>query len=219
VVATARYVGPALFEKYMERYLGIKTVGNLSLRELGFDENDDLHGYQPIDYYTLRSAFKALDMTPGQDVFLDYGSGLGRAVIYAATYPFRRTIGVELSEQLHRAAERNLENARPRLCCPVDLVCADAMDWDVPSDVTLVFLYNPFRGHVLQTVVGKITESARKYPRRLRVIYRRPDWVKDEINANGTFELIGELPFFAYLPETAQDKPETVRAEVYEVKL
>jgi len=104
------------------------------------------------------------------------------------------------------------------LRCPVDLVCANAMDWDVPPDVNLVFLYNPFRGHVLQTVIRKIEESAHSHPRHIRVIYRRPDWVKDEINGNGNFRLVGELPFFAYLPETTSEQPETARSEIYEIR-
>ena len=39
------------------------------------------------------------------DVFIDLGSGIGRAVLeVAAIYPFRRVIGVELVKDLHKIA-------------------------------------------------------------------------------------------------------------------
>ncbi len=44
--------------------------------------------------------------------FLDFGSGKGRMVIAAATLPFRRVLGVEISDRLLQEARRNVEAMR-----------------------------------------------------------------------------------------------------------
>jgi hypothetical protein len=49
-------------------------------------------------------------------VFLAYGSGKGKALLLASDYPFRRIIGVEYSEPLHRAAIRDSVQRSPRPC-------------------------------------------------------------------------------------------------------
>lgn len=41
-------------------------------------------------------------------MFLDLGSGKGRMVLSAARFPFRRIIGVELSNDLTAIARRNV---------------------------------------------------------------------------------------------------------------
>src|ERR1700719_3166712 len=50
--------------------------------------------------------------------FVDIGAGKGRALLLAAELPFRKVIGVELSEELARIAQKNItlwkHVARPR---------------------------------------------------------------------------------------------------------
>ena len=58
-------------------------------------------------------------------IFIDLGSGKGRALLMASDYPFRRIVGVELLPQLHRAAQDNLTKYRSEtqqcFCRAVDL--------------------------------------------------------------------------------------------------
>ena len=72
------------------------------------------------------------------DVLIDFGSGMGRVVVLAAKrYPFRRIIGVEISQQMHEIARRNVErNRRHMRCTEIELVNADVIDYTVPDDVT-----------------------------------------------------------------------------------
>jgi tRNA G46 methylase TrmB len=51
------------------------------------------------------------------DVFVDVGSGMGRVVLQAARYSFRKVIGVEISETLHGIAWENIDRNRQRLRC------------------------------------------------------------------------------------------------------
>jgi 16S rRNA G966 N2-methylase RsmD len=109
------------------------------------------------------------------DVFLDIGSGMGRALLVAASYPFSRVIGVELSAHLNDIAQQNIHHLESRLKCrDITVVNADAVEYRVPDDVTVVFMANPFQGSIFQRVVHNILASYDRNPRRLRIVYVNP---------------------------------------------
>jgi SAM-dependent methyltransferase len=158
----------------MERREGIRTGGEIPLEELGLETEDRVH-YQPSRWFTLYRILPVKEVSE-DDVFIDFGSGMGRVVFRAAArYPFARVIGVELSERLHHAAVDNIARTRHRLRCQnVELVLSDVMDYDVPDDVTLAYFSNPFTGRIFATVIERLTASLERNPRRLRVIYFNP---------------------------------------------
>jgi hypothetical protein len=158
----------------MERRHGIRTSGVVPLDELGTAAPDRTE-YKPAPWFALRRALPRRSVTP-DDVFLDFGSGMGRLVFQAALwYPFARVIGVELSPRLHRIAEDNIDRNRSRLrCADVRLVCADALDYGVPDDVTVVFFDNPFTGWIFATVLDRLLASVDRAPRPLTVVYFNP---------------------------------------------
>ncbi len=123
---------------------------------------------------TLRRILPPREVT-NHDVFVDFGSGMDRVVLQAARYPFRKVIGVEISERLHRIARKNLVRNRRRLRCPdIELVHADVLDYELADDVTAAFLYNPFQGEIFPTVVARLLQSVERNPRPLRIIYVNP---------------------------------------------
>jgi predicted RNA methylase len=131
--------------------------------------------YKPAPWLVLRRALPRRSVRPG-DVFVDFGSGMGRVVFQAALwYPFRRVIGVELAARLHRIAQDNIDRNRARLRCrDVRLVRADVLDYVVPDDVTVVFFDNPFTGHIFATVLDRLLASADRAPRTVTIIYFNP---------------------------------------------
>lgn len=118
----------------------------------------------------MRQTLGSLKPT-GDDVFLDYGSGLGRVLLMAARHRMKRVVGVELLASLAEAARRNVAAARRRLRAPVEIVTTDAASWEVPTDVSIVFLFNPFVGTVMEAVQKKLHTSLERRRRRLKVIY------------------------------------------------
>jgi SAM-dependent methyltransferase len=154
--------------RWYEWRLGVSTEAELTLDELGLS-NEEFRHYAPASYWSIRTVLDALKVDP-DDVFLDFGSGMGRFIIMAARRPFRRVIGVEISEELNAIARRNVDCARGRLKCRVDVITADATAFRVPSDVTIVSFYNPFAGDVLRTVMNNLRQSLREAPRNLRVV-------------------------------------------------
>jgi len=155
---------------------GTRTSGLLSLQDLGIEveEQEERTHYAPAGWLALRRVLRKSEVS-GEDVFIDYGSGMGRVLLQAGRYPFRRIIGVELSTELHRIAQDNVERVGDRLTCKeIELVNSDAREYEVPDDVTVVFMYNPFVGHIFEDVVRRLVESLKRKPRVLRIIYGNP---------------------------------------------
>lgn len=173
-------------DRWIERRHGLDTFGNLAT-----DDHDLERGfYKPLPWGILSRILKEEDIGP-DDVFIDLGAGKGRAVFLAAAhYPFKRVIGVELLEELSAVARANIEQVRDQLLCQdVNVVTSDVLDYEIPDDVTFVFLYNPFRGHIFASVVDKLLESHDRRPRRMCLIYLFPTEF-DYIRSTGRFRLV-----------------------------
>lgn len=163
----------AATERYYERWFDIRSGGYVSPDDLGHRTNDHI-GYEGTDYLSLRHVLSHLRITPA-DVFLDFGAGKGRAVIVAATRPFKRVTGIELAPDLVAQAHANIERARKRLTCKdVTVVPADAATYAIPDDVNVVFMFNPFRGELLARVLGNLKQSLDRAPRHIRVAFVNP---------------------------------------------
>ena len=179
-VAFQRLIRPAYIRargalnRQLERRAGIESEGRISTAELGYS-NAEYTRYAPAGWFQLRRILKPKDVGP-EDVFIDYGSGMGRVVYQAAAwYPFKRVIGVELTPALTQVAQRNIDRNIDRLRCrDVELVTADALEYPFPDDVTVVYFNNPFHGEVFRTVMERVVASQSRRPRRLLVVYANP---------------------------------------------
>lgn len=103
------------------------------------------------------------------------GSGLGRATLIAARFPFKRVMGEELSAEMSERAQQNLERMRDRLtCADVELLTGDATELEIPDDLTVAYFYCPFLGDPFYRVVERLLESVDRVPRHLRLVYNFP---------------------------------------------
>ncbi len=173
---------------WFERRFASRTEGTVDLETLGVAAEGRWR-YEPSPWRVLRRVLRKRDVGAA-DVFLDMGSGMGRMLLQAAEYGPRRVIGVEVSEELNRVARANLDRNQTRLRCEdFELVTADALEYDVPDDVSIVFFNNPFVGEVFKGVIGRVGDSLDRRPRRLRIVYRHP-LEHDAVMATGRFELV-----------------------------
>lgn len=165
-----RTLTTALFD----RRHGVHTEERVALDSLGVTSTDRCD-YMPYGWLSLRRILPHREVTD-HDVFVDVGSGMGRVVLQAAmSYRFRRVIGVELAPALHEIAMSNVERNRARLACSeVSLVLADALTFDIPHDVTVVFLHNPFGGEVFNEFLRRLLRSVDSHPRQVRIVYGNP---------------------------------------------
>lgn len=176
----ARWLGDRVFER------GLQTAGP----EVELDHfRPDCTHYVPSGWLDLRRALPKRTVRP-TDVFVDFGSGKGRMVYQAAKYPFARVVGVEISAKLNELARQNIERNLHRLVCRnIDLVNADAADFEIPDDMTVAYFFIPFTGETFEAVLQNIIRSLDRNPRRLRIIYSYPA-PEDRILSTGRFELV-----------------------------
>lgn len=91
----------------------------------------------------FRRALELVAAHPG-DVLYDLGCGDGRLVIEAAKIAHIRAVGVEIDVDRCEAARRSAE--REGVAHLVTFVCANALEFELPADATIVFLFLIDRG-------------------------------------------------------------------------
>lgn len=95
-----------------------------------------------------------------QGIFFDLGSGLGHVPILVALISGARACGVEIDPgycAVARACAKRLSIEN------VEFLCQDARAADF-SQATIFYLYTPFRGAILHTVLEKLHTEAQKRP-------------------------------------------------------
>jgi hypothetical protein len=136
--------------------------------------------YQPTDSALFHEMIEALREEGQSDfhafVFIDLGSGKGRTLLMASDYPFRCIVGVELLPALHRAAQDNLGKYRgeSQKCFALESICADATEFALPDEPTVLYLFNPFPETGLRRMIVTLEQSLREHPRVVYVLYHNP---------------------------------------------
>src|SRR5579863_927933 len=129
----------SLSERAHEFTYGVRTAGWVSERSLGYSQGDGRVHYTPLPYAAIKRLLARVSPDPQKDVFIDWGSGMGRVLVMASTYPYRRVLGVECAEFLCSAARENIARARVvRKCSCIEIENADARDFRVPDDASVM---------------------------------------------------------------------------------
>jgi len=153
---------------------GLDTADRVKIHKLDSLNSNYVHaqGYAPVSPQVLISALEAVPVEVSKYTFVDLGCGKGRALFVASQFGIRRIIGVELSPSLVRVARDNVSRwHRPS---DIQIICADASEYQWPRESLIVFLYNPFDSVILSRVLENLQASLRAGPRDVRVIYCSP---------------------------------------------
>lgn len=120
------------------------------------DSRNSSHGnrYSASSEAVIRWCIENSGMPVETTSFVDVGSGKGRALIIATFYPFKKIIGVEYSQELAKICGTNLQKLG--LEDKAEVVVGDAAEYRFPDGNLLVFLYNPFDGVILGTVLKNL---------------------------------------------------------------
>jgi SAM-dependent methyltransferase len=167
---------------------GIETSRAANLGDLATPERVR---YEPSGWGALRRILRAGEVSP-EDVFVDLGCGKGRVVLAAARYPFRRVIGVEIAPELTAVARANVAASCDRVRCDIELVTMDVLDYQLPPDVTVVYLYNPFRGETFARFAAGLVAALDRQPRSFRLIYNTP-MEHELLMQTGRFRVLREV--------------------------
>ena len=136
---------------------------------LALDEPDDVAPlppemvfYQPTPARHIFELIRRAQLSE-HDVVMDLGSGLGIVPMLVAMTTAARAIGVEREQAYVDAAQRCAENLG---VARVAFECRDAREADF-SKATLFYLYTPFTGEVMRSVLGAIRFEADRRPVRI----------------------------------------------------
>jgi SAM-dependent methyltransferase len=108
--------------------------------------------------------------------FVDLGCGKGKPLMIAASYPFRRLIGVDSSSACIRIARRNIGNYGPDRIdrSRIELLTMDVEEFEFPGDPLVIYLFNPFPAKLMERVIAKLENSLRDDPRQAAIVYVNP---------------------------------------------
>jgi SAM-dependent methyltransferase len=168
-----RRMDKAFDEKYGVDTGGLIPVG--ALDAVGPHVEQAVH-YGAMFPEPFREVMAQLPIDYEQSLFVDFGSGKGRAVLLASELPFKKIVGVEFSPRLTEIAEANCRKWRSasQKSRAIELLCMDALDYDIPPLPAVLYFYNPFDEELMWRISGKIERSLVEAPRRVFVVYFNP---------------------------------------------
>ena len=164
-----------LVDHYYEMYFNIDTTGYVTTEELK-SENPNWVGYGTVYYSYMINTLAKLEVDIPSSTLLDYGSGKGRVLAYAASCNYKKIIGVENSKLLMDKARENIQKMKHRKTSDIVLEECDAQNFQVPSSVNIIYLYKPFGGLTLERCIENINSPYKKLPRKIYIIF----WNDDE---------------------------------------
>jgi len=166
-------------ELAFDRQLGVETAGWIHQAELDVKSPNQVHAtsYAGSNPSLFREAMHALSIDYRRFVFVDFGSGKGRAILLAMEFPFKRIVGIEFSETLYSIALGNVKRRRRDgvECEDVELFCGDVVDYDLPVDDLVCYFCNPFDSTLMTRVLAMIRRSFLDTPRDIYLAYHNPD--------------------------------------------
>lgn len=168
-------------------------LGELDPEAIG-DSLEHATHYEPTPVAQAEALLHASPLAPRTTTFVDLGAGMGRVVLLAARQPFRAVIGVEISPALVEIARENLAtvNDPRRVARDVKIVRADAAQYAFPRGDLLIYMYNPFRGPVLDAVLARLRDAG---DRADVVVLYHTAVEQETIEATQAFERVTDLGF------------------------
>ncbi len=132
--------------------------------------------YQPSEPALFREIIESLPVPPDGFTLIDLGSGKGRTLLMASSFPFQRIIGMELLEELNAIAVQNIAryHSDEQRCFAIEAHTGDARYFEFPPEPTVLYLFNPFPRHIWREVLSNLQTSLRTAPRSVFVIYHNP---------------------------------------------
>jgi len=158
---------------------GTDTAQILVGRELGPVVNRGGHvvtRYETTSTAAIKSPLDSLAIDFSKFTFLDLGCGKGKPLMVAASYPFRRLIGVDISLRCIEIARQNIARYGPDGIDPsrIELVAMDVEDFVFPESPLVIYLFNSFPAKLLQRVMSTLEDSLRRVPRQAVIVYVNP---------------------------------------------
>jgi hypothetical protein len=135
--------------------------------------------YQPTPMRHILRLLAVCKLSPS-DVFIDLGSGLGHVAIVASILSSVQGVGIESEAAYVRSARACARSLKLRR---VSFIRQDARDADLSAG-TVFYLYTPFTGSILASVLRKLRQESARRPIRIcslgpcSLVLGRQPWLK-----------------------------------------
>lgn len=148
----------------------VDFVSQFDIEDLELDEKKS-HRYQAVPS-NIKKILKRMKISC-EDSFLDFGCGKGLACYYAAHMPFNKIYGVDISETLVAIARRNFKVLAKKdgRMTKIRVERCDATQYEIPQEVNIIFMFNPFPYEVTQIVVDRIKDYCLENKKSAKVIF------------------------------------------------
>jgi hypothetical protein len=186
-------------DELWDRRFGVRTFGYHPATAKQGDKDWRLH-YQPVPYYDIFRLLRMVDLR-SDDVFVDLGAGMGRAVFAASWMGARRALGVEIVQNLYEKAILNYRQGHLS-GRDIQFICTNAINYR-HHDTTVLFMFHPFGEATLRQVLLNVeADCAKRLGGGLRIIYLNP--VFDAVLKQMSWlQCIGRVPAAPRWPSTA----------------
>jgi SAM-dependent methyltransferase len=169
IFPTVRKMGQRFF--YKIKGVDFSTQNIFDLTRTGeYQEHGTALVSTSIDFLSklLNDLEKVIDKPLNKELFVDYGSGKGAAIIHAKKLGFEKSIGVEFAKELHEQALLNIKKLNLK---NVDSLYADATTYTLPNNISVIYFFNPFDEIVMKKVIENIMEQKKNFDNDVYVIY------------------------------------------------
>jgi hypothetical protein len=158
-----------------KRY-NVETAREEALGEMGVSTNAVGRGnsvYRVTWGWLIEKALARVDIDPHRYIFIDYGSGKGKAMLMASGYPFKTIIGLEYARRLHEIATENCRTYRSvdQQCHSLQPILGDVLDYSPPPGPIVFFMCNPFDETTLRAVFNSWRMRYQSGEREVRILY------------------------------------------------
>ncbi|MEI6726522.1 MAG: class I SAM-dependent methyltransferase, partial [Actinomycetes bacterium] len=135
--------------------------------------------YETTSAAAIKTALDSVGIDFSGFTFVDLGCGKGKPLMIAASYAFRRLIGLDSSAACIRIARRNIGDYGPDGIDPsrIELLTMDVEEFEFPGDPLVIYLFNPFPAKLMERVIAKLERSLRDEPREAAIVYVNPQVV------------------------------------------
>jgi SAM-dependent methyltransferase len=163
-------------DRSFDRRFGTDTAGRVAPEQLGIADGvarEQAILYLPSPERVTRWMLANAGIDHRDYTFVDMGCGKGRVILVAATYPFQRVVGVEISAPLAKIARANIDRFQPptRKCRNVEVHTVDATRFAFPETNLLIHFYHPFEPPLLNAVLEQLQRSIDARPRKVVIAY------------------------------------------------
>jgi len=173
-------------EIFYDNLFGLDLLSVIPLKVLGLDEKLVSKG-SPSGNKFLTNALKSLIIYP-EDCILDIGCAKGSAIKYINKFPFKKTDGIEISQELSEIARKNF---RVLNLNRIEIFNENILRFKNLNNYNYFYLYNPFSSIIMQAFIKNLKKQVSSN-KEIIIIYNNP--VCHEELLKEDFVFLADLP-------------------------